>query len=668
MEEHPGNPDAYAMRLLAFIAFFVTIPLYSPNVVPFNGIVIADGIVKAFVEPLMAGAIFASAALFLATLKAGGFGGRALRGKTASSGALLFGIRPSSARFSSVSASDAPSSSASLADALPSSVSPLEALPSSVLSSDTRSSSISSSGILFSGALPWIACAVYATSMLAFYLSCAGVFPFAPMAVGASGALAGTCLVPLFTMWAKAFSGNEPQRLLLTLCLTIGTTAIVNWLFTYLPAMPLVAACSLLVIAGSFWPLLDSLVGRKRAERSIVTEAPISAATPIRATIPDAESVVAIGATSPDKKGAVSATFPDASRIEEAVHLADKEGESQARANASERGDANPSDASRFEPGTRPAKANSFANVSDDASLDSKGMMRRFASVLMPAIVGLAMFAYFMGVSHAMLFDAISAESVGGALGALIVAVFCLRPSDGPLLHTLYQVLLPIASLVTVVFITLPEHWAFMPEAFSAVTYTFFCIAALLALGLGLAGSNAGEFPTSLVVSGLTLTFALASAAGLASGSASSPSETWFIPTSIIAVYAAYLILPPIIGNARLIDSSREGRELGSLEGGFENVAVADDQDGMSAAAEHAAPAMDDTFFKRKAEEIGDAFRLSPREREILSYIGRGHSSVYIAKTLVISENTVYTHVRNIYRKTGADSREELLEMFIPSR
>lgn len=668
MEEHPGNPDAYAMRLLAFIAFFVTIPLYSPNVVPFNGIVIADGIVKAFVEPLMAGAIFASAALFLATLKAGGFGGRALRGKTASSGALLFGIRPSSARFSSVSASDAPSSSASLADALPSSVSPLEALPSSVLSSDTRSSSISSSGILFSGALPWIACAVYATSMLAFYLSCAGVFPFAPMAVGASGALAGTCLVPLFTMWAKAFSGNEPQRLLLTLCLTIGTTAIVNWLFTYLPAMPLVAACSLLVIAGSFWPLLDSLIGRKRAERSIATEDSISAATAVRAAESSAENPIAIDATSTDKKGAVSATSPDTSRIEEAVHLTDREGEAQARANASERGNANPSDASRFEPDTRPAKANSFANVSEEAPLDSKGMMRRFASVLMSAIVGLAMFAYFMGVSHAMLFDAISAESVGGALGALIVAVFCLRPSDGPLLHTLYQVLLPIASLVTVVFITLPEHWAFMPEAFSAVTYTFFCIAALLALGLGLAGSNAGEFPTSLVVSGLTLAFALASAAGLASGSASSPSETWFIPTSIIAVYAAYLILPPIIGNARLIDSSREGRELGSLEDGFENVAVAADRNGMSAAAEHAAPAMDDTFFKQKAEEIGDAFRLSPREREILGYIGRGHSSVYIAKTLVISENTVYTHVRNIYRKTGADSREELLEMFIPSR
>ena len=550
-ELSPRGPERTALVLTSQLENDAARPIPHdpyPNVVPFNGIVIADGIVKTFVEPLMAGAIFASAILFLATLKTGGFGGQMLPGKTMFRGTLPFGALSSVARFSNVLSAGARPSSTSPSGApssnvLPSGARPSGALPSSILPSGTLSSEV----------LPWIACALYATSMLTFYLSCAGVFPFAPMAVGASAALAGTCLVPLFTMWAKAFSGNGPRRLLLTLCLTVGTTAVTNWLFTYLPATPLVAVCSLLVLAGSFWPLLTSLLDRKHAQGSIATEDSISAAAAVRATKFDAENAIAIDATSPDKKGAISATSPDASRIEEAVHLTDREGEAQARANALERGDANPSDASRFEPGTRPTKANSFANVSDDASLDSKGMMRRFASVLMPAIVGLAMFAYFMGVSHAMLFDAISAESVGGALGALIVAVFCLRPSDGPLLHTLYQVLLPIASLVTVVFITLPEHWAFMPEAFSAVTYTFFCIAALLALGLGLAGSNAGEFPTSLVVSGLTLAFALASAAGLASGSASSPSETWFIPASIIAVYAAYLILPPIIGNARLI-------------------------------------------------------------------------------------------------------------------
>ena len=54
---------------------------------------------------------------------------------------------------------------------------------------------------------------------------------------------------------------------------------------------------------------------------------------------------------------------------------------------------------------------------------------------------------------------------------------------------------------------------------------------------------------------------------------------------------------------------------------------------------------------------------LSPRESEIVQYIGRGHSSVYVAKTLLISESTVYTHVRNIYRKFDVSSREELIQL-----
>ena len=47
----------------------------------------------------------------------------------------------------------------------------------------------------------------------------------------------------------------------------------------------------------------------------------------------------------------------------------------------------------------------------------------------------------------------------------------------------------------------------------------------------------------------------------------------------------------------------------------------------------------------------------------MLSFVGRGHSSVYVAKTLLISESTVYTHVRNLYRKLGVTSREELIQL-----
>ena len=53
---------------------------------------------------------------------------------------------------------------------------------------------------------------------------------------------------------------------------------------------------------------------------------------------------------------------------------------------------------------------------------------------------------------------------------------------------------------------------------------------------------------------------------------------------------------------------------------------------------------------------------LSQREQEIMEYLGRGHSSTFISQTLVISDNTVRTHTRHIYRKVGVTSRDELLK------
>lgn len=68
-------------------------------------------------------------------------------------------------------------------------------------------------------------------------------------------------------------------------------------------------------------------------------------------------------------------------------------------------------------------------------------------------------------------------------------------------------------------------------------------------------------------------------------------------------------------------------------------------------------------FLKKRCEEIARTCALSPREAEILLYIGRGHNPVFIAKTLVLSVSTVRTHIRNIYRKVEVSSREELLAL-----
>lgn len=68
-----------------------------------------------------------------------------------------------------------------------------------------------------------------------------------------------------------------------------------------------------------------------------------------------------------------------------------------------------------------------------------------------------------------------------------------------------------------------------------------------------------------------------------------------------------------------------------------------------------------DRVIETRCARLAQEYGLSPREGDILLHLGRGHSYAYIANALTVSENTVRTHVRNLYRKMGVTSREELL-------
>jgi DNA-binding CsgD family transcriptional regulator len=59
---------------------------------------------------------------------------------------------------------------------------------------------------------------------------------------------------------------------------------------------------------------------------------------------------------------------------------------------------------------------------------------------------------------------------------------------------------------------------------------------------------------------------------------------------------------------------------------------------------------------------------LTPREREVLSLVALGHTSAQIAEELVISTQTVRTHVRNAMAKTGARTRAQLVAMALADR
>ena len=48
---------------------------------------------------------------------------------------------------------------------------------------------------------------------------------------------------------------------------------------------------------------------------------------------------------------------------------------------------------------------------------------------------------------------------------------------------------------------------------------------------------------------------------------------------------------------------------------------------------------------------------LTHRESEVLELLVSGHSNKGVASKLVISEDTVKTHIRSVYRKLGASDR-----------
>ncbi len=64
-----------------------------------------------------------------------------------------------------------------------------------------------------------------------------------------------------------------------------------------------------------------------------------------------------------------------------------------------------------------------------------------------------------------------------------------------------------------------------------------------------------------------------------------------------------------------------------------------------------------------RCRKIADTYLLSKRESEILFYLAKGRRSSYIQKELTLSEGTVRTHMRSIYRKLNVHSQQELMDL-----
>lgn len=55
-------------------------------------------------------------------------------------------------------------------------------------------------------------------------------------------------------------------------------------------------------------------------------------------------------------------------------------------------------------------------------------------------------------------------------------------------------------------------------------------------------------------------------------------------------------------------------------------------------------------------------YGLSKRETEVLACLAAGRNAEYIARTLVIAPSTAKSHIAHIYRKTGFNSQQRLMD------
>jgi len=85
--------------------------------------------------------------------------------------------------------------------------------------------------------------------------------------------------------------------------------------------------------------------------------------------------------------------------------------------------------------------------------------------------------------------------------------------------------------------------------------------------------------------------------------------------------------------------------------------------DGTEASSVFESPSSESDGLQARIDALAGEYDLTPREHEIFSLLMRGRSIPYIRDELVISRETVATHVKHIYVKADVHTRQELLDL-----
>ncbi len=267
--------------------------------------------------------------------------------------------------------------------------------------------------------------------------------------------------------------------------------------------------------------------------------------------------------------------------------------------------------------------------------------VRSAMEILFAPLFGLLVFGFVGALIDQDLIAALfGSQIIGYLIGVALLLVLLILPLRKPLFPLVYQVLFPALAVLSLLARMLAGEGILPGSTFDVCLHVMF--GSVLAFSFAsIAGiGHARELPIEGLVAGACGLYCLAALVGTLVRLIARPFGLEVSGVALLAwfAYFALQVLYPAFMNWR------------------SNYAVGGCGEGV------ARPSIEEELTGR-CEGLARAHALTPRETEILQLLGRGHGTTYISQELLISDSTVRTHVKNLYRKLGISSREELISL-----
>lgn len=266
-----------------------------------------------------------------------------------------------------------------------------------------------------------------------------------------------------------------------------------------------------------------------------------------------------------------------------------------------------------------------------------------------------AVTAAFVGVSLADLASALLTPLVFSAVAGSMLLIAQVRGQE-PGLRLVGRVLTPVLAVLFLSFIVLPDEGRrWLPPLTDSFWRLVEIYVLLTVMDIARSGVASPVLAYAAGWGALCLSFAVGTAFGQGMdavfGSTSDVVSNITVLYTLVAVLASTLAM--WAGQPSGASPSVPGLAGGSVSGGQGEAPAEGQDDGR--------PARD--AVGAACGRLVERYGLSEREAEVCELLTRGNTRAGIATRLYVSENTVRTHVKNVYAKLHIHSKQQLVNL-----